>query len=293
MEWGSLEGEDLGSWLQDQQHFQCLGVWWGSGEQYELETRKARAGWQVRVQSVSETGPRQWPQRAHVWELTEEIRGEAWVWRGSPRPTCLLHEDCWGSSVTHMLPGIAEGPLCPTCSLGIAEGPSDTRAPRDCWGSSMHIPRAPRGGLLRSSVSHMPSGLLRSPPRPPNMLHGDCWGSSMSHMLHGDCRGSSTSYLLHWDCWGPPCSTALRRLQRVLHITRAHGDSWRVPPHPTCSTQWRAWSLMNVGGIWQKLGSRVTGGSVCGRRAVALAWLTEPPWVVDMGAQLLKDVRTW
>lgn len=36
MGWGSLEGEDLGSWLQDQQHFQCLGVWVGSGEQDEL-----------------------------------------------------------------------------------------------------------------------------------------------------------------------------------------------------------------------------------------------------------------
>ena len=157
MGWGSLEGEDLGSWLQDQQHFQCLGVWVGSGEQDEL--RHARR---------------------ELWVASQGAVRCQWLDPGSGCRELMSGSGQRGNKRLSL--GIAEGPPCPMCSMGIAERP------------------------LRPTCS---TGIAEGPPR-------------------------------------PTCSTGI-----------AEG-----PPRPMCSTQWRAWSLMNVGGMWQKLDSRVTGG-VC------------------------------
>ena len=137
MGWGSLEGEDLGSWSQDQQYFQCLSVSVGSWQQDELR-RKARV-------LGGKSGCSRDPAAAEsscLGEVREEARGEAWgsqrvlrvprAPRGSQRvlrvPRALrglqrvLRVPCalWGSQRVPPCPmcsvGIAAGPPCPTCS---------------------------------------------------------------------------------------------------------------------------------------------------------------------------------
>ena len=131
MGWGSLEGEDLGSWSQDQQYFQCLSVSVGSWQQDELR-RKARV-------LGGKSGCSRDPAAAEsscLGEVREEARGEAWgpqrvlrvprAPRGSQR---VLRVPCapLGSQRVLRVPcalwGSQRVPPCPMCSTGIAAGP--------------------------------------------------------------------------------------------------------------------------------------------------------------------------
>ena len=145
-----MEGEDLGSWLQDQQYFQCLSVLVGSWQQDELR-RKARVlGGKSGCSQVSVRDPAA-AESSCLGEVREETRGEAW---GSQRvlhvPRALggrrgssvshvLRRDRRGSSVSHMLRGITEGPPCPMCSRGSQR---ILHVPRALWGSQ-RVPPCP------------------------------------------------------------------------------------------------------------------------------------------------------
>ena len=209
MGWGPLEGEDLGSWLQDQQHFQCLGVWVGSGEQDEL--RHAR--WELWVASQGAVRCQWLDPGSGCRELMSgsgQRGNKRWslgIAEGPPGPTCSM--------------GIAEGPPRPTCSTGITEGPPGPTC-------STGIAEGPPYPTCSTGIAEGPAcpmcstGIAEGPPRPTCSM--------------GIAEGPPS----------PMCSMGI-----------AEG-----PPHPTYSTQWSAWSLMNVGGMWQKLDSRVT-GRVC------------------------------
>ena len=176
MGWGSLEGEDLGSWLQDQQYFQCLSVSVGSWQQDERR-RKARVlGGKSGYSQVSVRDPAA-AESSCLGEVREETRGEAW---GSQRvfhvPCALgghrgssvshvLRRDRRGSSVSHMLRGITEGPPCATCSAGIAEGPP---CPMCSRGSQriLHVPRALWGSQRVPPCPMCSAGIAEGPPCP-------------------------------------------------------------------------------------------------------------------------------
>ena len=118
MGWGSLEGEDLGSWSQDQQYFQCLSVSVGSWQQDELR-RKARV-------LGGKSGCSRDPAAAEsscLGEVREEARGEAW---GSQRVLRVPRAPLGSQSVLRVpcaLWGSQRVPPCPMCSVGIAAGP--------------------------------------------------------------------------------------------------------------------------------------------------------------------------
>lgn len=256
----SWKEEDLGSWLQDQQHFSVWVCGWERGTIWAETWRELWVASQGAVSVVTDLGSG--AESSCLGADREEIRGEAW---GMERVLSVLHE-------------IAEGPPCPMLPRGLLRVPLCPCAPGDCWGSS--VTHVLHGGLLR--VLHI-------------RAHEDCWESSVSHMLLGIAEGPLVPHAAGVT-EGPPCPTCSRRLQRRFTTSIAplglpgssmftcsgdcRGSSTshvlheipEGPPYPTCSTQWRAWSLMNVGGIWQKLGSRVTSWGLCvGGRAVALA----------------------
>ena len=194
MGWGPLEGEDLGSWLQDQQHFQCLGVWVGSGEQDEL--RHAR------------------------WELWVASQGAVrcqWLDPGSGCRELMSGSRQRGNKRRSL--GIAEGPLSPTCSMGIAEGPPCPCAP---WGLQrvLCIPRAPRGLQRVLRVPRAPWGLQRVL-RVPRALHSEELGASWTW------EGCGKSWIPGWLV-GSVCGGRVVALAWGHQEPRGGGCGWRA-----------------------------------------------------------------
>lgn len=235
MGWGSLEREDLGSWLQDQQHFQYLGVWVGSGEQYELRHV-----------------------RRELWVASQGAVRCQWLDLGSGHRE--LMSGSWQRGNKRWSLGIGEGPPCPTCTTGIAEGPP---RPMCSTGIAEGPPHPPCSTGIAEGPPHptCSTRIAEGPPCP------TCSLGIAEGPLHPTCSMGIAEGPLCPTCSlgiakGPLCPTCSTTIAEGPPRPRAPRGLLRVLPRPTCSTQWRAWSLMNVGGMWQKLGSRVTGG-VC------------------------------